>query len=144
MFGMERECIPDRTLEGHESARKRGKTIGGAGVTDEALLSMALQLRDQEMSLRDIAKRLVITTGAEKGQHPRPPPSCGCCANTTNRPLRSRRRRRPVRRSRSSRGGFLAYLGHAPWLPGVLSSGRAERCRGTLSGIGPVKRRRGQ
>jgi DNA invertase Pin-like site-specific DNA recombinase len=72
MFGMERECIPDRTLEGHESARKRGKTIGGAGVTDEALLSMALQLRDQEMSLRDIAKRLVITTGAKKGQHPSP------------------------------------------------------------------------
>lgn len=29
-------------------------------------------LRDQEMSLRDIAKRLVITTGAKKGQHPSP------------------------------------------------------------------------
>ncbi|MFD5334977.1 hypothetical protein [Streptomyces hawaiiensis] len=29
------EYIRDRTLEGHESARKRGKTIGGAGVTDE-------------------------------------------------------------------------------------------------------------
>ncbi|MER7841507.1 hypothetical protein ABTY98_37890 [Streptomyces sp. NPDC096040] len=33
---------------------------------------MALHLRDQEMSLRDIAKRLVITTGAKKGQHPSP------------------------------------------------------------------------
>ncbi|MCZ0983529.1 recombinase family protein [Streptomyces diastatochromogenes] len=32
MSGMEREYIRDRTLEGHESARKRGKTIGGAGV----------------------------------------------------------------------------------------------------------------
>ncbi|MET8163778.1 hypothetical protein ABZT34_05860 [Streptomyces sp. NPDC005329] len=31
---------------------------------------MALHLRDQEMSLRDIAKRLVITTGGKKGQHP--------------------------------------------------------------------------
>ena len=31
MSGMEREYIRDRTLEGHESARKRGKTIGGAG-----------------------------------------------------------------------------------------------------------------
>lgn len=29
------------------------------------------------------------------------------------RPPRPRRRERPVRRSRSSRGGFLAYLGHA-------------------------------
>ncbi|MGA5578389.1 recombinase family protein [Streptomyces koyangensis] len=72
LSGMEREYIRDRTLEGHESARRRGKTIGGAGVTDGAMLSMALHLRDQEMSLRDIAARLVITTGAKKGQHPSP------------------------------------------------------------------------
>ncbi|MFJ2563253.1 recombinase family protein [Streptomyces sp. NPDC088770] len=72
MSGMEREYIRDRTLEGHESARKRGKTIGGTGVTDDGMLSMALHLRDQEMSLRDIAKRLVITTGAKRGQHPSP------------------------------------------------------------------------
>ncbi|UKY48345.1 recombinase family protein [Streptomyces inhibens] len=72
MSGMEREYIRGRTLEGHESARKRGKTIGGAGVTDNDMLYMALHLRDQEMSLRDIAKRLVITTGTKKGQHPSP------------------------------------------------------------------------
>ncbi|MCT2590928.1 recombinase family protein [Streptomyces sp. N2-109] len=72
MSGMEHEYIRDRTLEGHESARKRGKTIGGAGVTDDDMLSMALHLRNQEMSLRDIAKRLVITTGAKKGQRPSP------------------------------------------------------------------------
>lgn len=72
LSGMEREYIRDRTLEGHESARKRGKTIGGASVTDETMRSMALHLRDQEMSLRDIASRLVITTGAKKGQHPSP------------------------------------------------------------------------
>lgn len=72
LSGMEREYIRDRTLEGHESARKRGKTIGGAGVTDDHMLSMALHLRDQEMSLRDIAARLVITTGKKKGQHPSP------------------------------------------------------------------------
>ncbi|PCG86783.1 resolvase [Streptomyces sp. WZ.A104] len=72
LSGMEREYVRDRTLEGHESARKRGKTIGGAGVTDDDMLSMALHLRDQEMSLRDIAKRLVITTGTKKGQHPSP------------------------------------------------------------------------
>ncbi|MDD9380316.1 hypothetical protein M8Z33_27405 [Streptomyces sp. ZAF1911] len=72
MSGMEREYIRDRALEGHESACKRGKTIGGADVTDDDMLSMALHLRDQEMSLRDIAKRLVIATGAKKGQHPSP------------------------------------------------------------------------
>ena len=70
--GMEREYIRDRTLEGHESGRKRGKTIGGAGVTDDAMLSMALHLRDQDLSLRDIASRLVITKGTKKGQHPFP------------------------------------------------------------------------
>ncbi|MGW2987124.1 recombinase family protein [Streptomyces goshikiensis] len=72
LSGMEREYIRDRTLEGHESARKRGKTIGGASVANDAMLSMALHLRSQEMSLRDIAARLVITTGKKKGQHPSP------------------------------------------------------------------------
>jgi DNA invertase Pin-like site-specific DNA recombinase len=70
LSGMEREYIRDRTLEGHESARRRGKAIGGAAVTDDAMLSMALHLRDQDMSLREIAARLVITTGKRKGQHP--------------------------------------------------------------------------
>ncbi|WP_235558511.1 recombinase family protein [Sphaerimonospora mesophila] len=70
LSGMEREYIRDRTLEGHESARTRGKTIGGATVTDDAMLSMALHLREQGMSLRDIAVRLVITKGKKKGQHP--------------------------------------------------------------------------
>ncbi|MFI7610363.1 hypothetical protein ACIBP6_03900 [Nonomuraea terrae] len=59
---MEREYIRDRTLEGHESARKRGKILGGAGVTDN-VLSMALHLRGQDMSLRDLDNRLVMTIG---------------------------------------------------------------------------------
>ena len=72
LSGMEREYIRDRTLEGHESARTRGKSIGGASVTDDAMLSMALLLRGQEMSLRDIAARLVISTGTKKGRRPSP------------------------------------------------------------------------
>jgi DNA invertase Pin-like site-specific DNA recombinase len=72
LSGMEREYTRDRTLEGHESARKRGKTIGGASVADADMLSKALHLREQEMSLRDIAAKLVITTGKKKGQHPSP------------------------------------------------------------------------
>jgi len=72
MAGMEREYIRDRTLEGHESARAQGKSIGGAAVTDDAMLAAALHLRGQEMSLRDIAARLVIGTGRKKGQHPSP------------------------------------------------------------------------
>ncbi len=72
LSGMEREYVRDRTLEGHESARARGKAIGGAAVTDEAMLAAALHLRGQELSLRDIASRLVIATGKKKGQHPSP------------------------------------------------------------------------
>ncbi|MFF5210566.1 hypothetical protein [Streptosporangium sp. NPDC000396] len=51
---------------------RRGKNIGGAAVTDAAILSMALHLREQNLSLRDIASRLVITKGKKKGQHPSP------------------------------------------------------------------------
>jgi DNA invertase Pin-like site-specific DNA recombinase len=70
LSGMEREHIRDRTLEGQESARRRGKSIGGAAVVDEAMLSRALHLREQNLSLGDIAARLVITTGKRKGRHP--------------------------------------------------------------------------
>ncbi len=72
LSGMEREYIRDRTLEGHESARTRGKAIGGAAVTDDAMLAVALHLREQGQSLRDIAARLVIPKGKKKGQHPSP------------------------------------------------------------------------
>ena len=34
------------------------------------MLAAALHLRGQELSLRDIADRLVIATGKKKGQHP--------------------------------------------------------------------------
>jgi DNA invertase Pin-like site-specific DNA recombinase len=72
MAGSEREYIRERTLEGHESARARGKVIGGAAVTDEAMLAVALHHRGQGLSLRDTAARLVIATGKKKGQHPSP------------------------------------------------------------------------
>ena len=74
LSGMEREYIRDRTLESHESARARGKAIGGAAVTDEAMLAAALHLRGQELSLRDMAGRFVIATGRKRGQHPSPAP----------------------------------------------------------------------
>ncbi|MEV1012034.1 hypothetical protein [Streptomyces sp. NPDC049881] len=57
---------------GHRPVCRGGKTIGSACVSDDSMLSMALHLRDQEMSRRDIATRLVITTDAKKGQYPSP------------------------------------------------------------------------
>nr|GID86999.1 hypothetical protein Ade03nite_59230 [Actinoplanes derwentensis] len=85
---MEREYIRNRTLEGHESARSRGKNIGGASVTDSDMLSMALHLRSQELSLRDIATRLVITKGRRKDSTHLPRRSCACSASTRKRPPR--------------------------------------------------------
>jgi len=72
LSGVEREYIRGRTLEGHEAARARGKIIGGATVTDEAMLVVALHLREQHLSLCDIAAGLVISRGTKKGQHPSP------------------------------------------------------------------------
>ncbi|MFI7311229.1 recombinase family protein [Streptomyces hygroscopicus] len=43
LSGMEREYIRDRTLEGHESARRRGTTIGGAGVTNDSIAVRRLE-----------------------------------------------------------------------------------------------------
>lgn len=57
-------------LEGHESARTRGQVIGSAGITDDAMLAVALHLRGQELSLRDIATGLVISTGEKKASTP--------------------------------------------------------------------------
>jgi hypothetical protein len=36
------------------------------------MLTLALHLREQNLSLRDIAAKLVITKGKKKGQHPSP------------------------------------------------------------------------
>ncbi|MCL6734981.1 hypothetical protein [Streptomyces neyagawaensis] len=36
------------------------------------MLAMALHLREQGLSLRDMAAKLVITTGKKRGQHPSP------------------------------------------------------------------------
>lgn len=72
LSGMEHGYIRDRTAEGHESARTRGKAIGGTGVTDDAMPSTALHLRARDLRLRDIAAKLVLITGAKHDQHPSP------------------------------------------------------------------------
>ncbi|MEU9056701.1 recombinase family protein [Streptomyces sp. NPDC048384] len=73
MAESERDYIRDKTLEGQETARSKGKAIGGVKVSDDDMLATALRLRDEErLSLREIAARLVIRTGKKKGQHPAP------------------------------------------------------------------------
>ncbi|MGW5688798.1 hypothetical protein [Nonomuraea sp. NPDC003754] len=93
LSGMEREYIRDRTLEGRESARSRGKAIGGATVTDPrpcrpwpcACASKA------SASARSPA-RLVITQGKKKGW--RPSPATVFCATMTSRTRRRHGRER--------------------------------------------------
>ena len=114
LSGMEREYIRDRTLEGHESARTRGKVIGGAAVTDDAMLAVALHLRGQELSLRDIAGRLVISTGKKtrhlhrKEERPAPVPG--------DRDAHAPRARRKGRRSGCYDGQLTAAERDGPFL----------------------------
>ncbi|MGV9309500.1 hypothetical protein ACWDLG_39540 [Nonomuraea sp. NPDC003727] len=57
LSGMEREYIRDRTLEGRESARSRGKGHRRRHChRPTAMPSMALRLREQDLSLREIAR----------------------------------------------------------------------------------------
>ncbi|WP_242433828.1 recombinase family protein [Streptomyces sp. CB01580] len=73
MAESERDYIRDKTLEGQETARAKGKAIGGVPVSDDDMLATAVRLRDTEhLSLREIASRLVIRTGKKRGQHPSP------------------------------------------------------------------------
>ncbi|MEV4175690.1 hypothetical protein [Nonomuraea sp. NPDC049709] len=71
LSGMEREYIRDRTLEGHESACSRGKTKGGAAVTDDAMLSMALHLREHDTDAA-AAPAMGPRLGGQPGRSPRP------------------------------------------------------------------------
>jgi hypothetical protein len=68
---MDCEYIRDRTLEDHESARARSSR-SAARPSPTTRCTPLLHLRGQEMSLRDIAARLVIAAGKKKGQHPSP------------------------------------------------------------------------
>ncbi|MFI6742923.1 hypothetical protein ACIBI9_59385 [Nonomuraea sp. NPDC050451] len=64
-------------------------------MTDPAMLSMALHLREQDLILPEIAVRLVITQGAKKGRRPlrRPLPlsqrNCQCSPSLSRQSVSS-------------------------------------------------------
>jgi hypothetical protein len=72
LSGRERRVHSRPHSGGPTSRPAPGTAIGGAAVTDDTMLAVALHLRGQEMSLRDIGARLVIATGKKEGQHPSP------------------------------------------------------------------------
>ena len=72
MSGMEGSTSATAPSKATNPPANAARPIGGTDVTDENMLTLALHLRGQEMSLRDIAKKLVITAGKKKGEHPSP------------------------------------------------------------------------
>jgi DNA invertase Pin-like site-specific DNA recombinase len=70
MAETERDYIRDRTLEGLEVARKKGKVIGRPVVGSADMAVMARALKDQGKSVPEIREQLIIPTGKHKGEHP--------------------------------------------------------------------------
>ncbi|GGQ32108.1 hypothetical protein GCM10010140_72760 [Streptosporangium pseudovulgare] len=65
-----REYIREKPLEGQASARERGRHGGGPKVLDDDMIAYARTLRTRGVAVPDIAGRLAIPTGKNKGRHP--------------------------------------------------------------------------
>jgi hypothetical protein len=71
----ERDYIRDETLEVQDTARAKGKAIGGVEGSDEDMLATVPRPRlrdDGHLSLREIVSGLVIRTGRKRGRRPAP------------------------------------------------------------------------
>jgi hypothetical protein len=66
----DRDYIREKTLEGQQAAASRGNHGGRPKVVDADMLVFARALRDQGVSVPDIAKKLTIKSGKNAGQHP--------------------------------------------------------------------------
>ncbi|MBB5109959.1 DNA invertase Pin-like site-specific DNA recombinase [Streptomyces spectabilis] len=71
LSGAERTYTRKRTLEGQESARKRGRTGGRPPPSlDADQIEYALTLRAKGTPMKEIRQKTVITRGKHKGKHP--------------------------------------------------------------------------
>lgn len=70
MAESEREYIREKSLEGQASARERGRHGGRPKVFDDDMIAYARTLRARGVAVPDIAGKLVIPTGKNKGRHP--------------------------------------------------------------------------
>ncbi|MGR6918821.1 zinc finger domain-containing protein [[Actinomadura] parvosata] len=66
----EREYIREKSLEGQASARERGRHGGRPKVFDDDMIAYARGLRERGVAVPDIARKLVIPTGKNKGRNP--------------------------------------------------------------------------
>ncbi|WP_244318720.1 recombinase family protein [Streptomyces brevispora] len=70
MAESEREYIREKSLEGQASARERGRHGGRPKVIDDDMAAYARSLRANGVPVPQIAQKLVITSGKNKGEHP--------------------------------------------------------------------------
>jgi DNA invertase Pin-like site-specific DNA recombinase len=68
--GLDRHHRRDKSIEGQQAAAVEGRRGGRPRVFDEEMTAAALTMRDQGMSVPEIAARLVIPDGKNAGQHP--------------------------------------------------------------------------
>ncbi|MEV4188991.1 hypothetical protein AB0J28_46910 [Streptosporangium canum] len=72
MAESEREYIREKSLEGRASACERGRHGGRPTVFDDDMVAYARSLRERGVPVPEIAAKLVIPTGKNKGRHPSP------------------------------------------------------------------------
>ncbi|MCC3769541.1 recombinase family protein [Streptomyces sp. UNOC14_S4] len=70
MAESEREYIREKSLEGQASARERGRHGGRPKVFDDDMIAYARTLRANGVPVPQIARKLVIPSGKNKGEHP--------------------------------------------------------------------------
>lgn len=68
--GLDRSHRREKSVEGQQAAAAEGRHSGRPPVFDEEMTAAALALRDQGMSVPEIAASLVISEGKNAGQHP--------------------------------------------------------------------------
>ncbi|MBT2225074.1 recombinase family protein [Nonomuraea sp. NEAU-A123] len=70
MAESEREYVREKSLEGQATARERGRHGGRPKVFDDDMIAYARTLRARGVAVPDIARKLVIPAGKNKGRHP--------------------------------------------------------------------------
>lgn len=67
---LDRDHLREKKLEGQQAAAVNGKPSGRPRVFDAEMVARARQLRDEGVSVPEIAERLFITQGKNAGRHP--------------------------------------------------------------------------
>ncbi|GAA3618176.1 hypothetical protein GCM10022419_124640 [Nonomuraea rosea] len=135
MAESEREYIREKSLEGQASARERGRHGGRPQVFDDDMIAYAQSLRERGVAVPDIARKLVIPTGKNKGRTPRSPlfTACWPTATSPGGELISTPRVRPKRESRCAGRRRRVWVARCI---GLCASGRPP-CGARVAGSGP-------